>query len=371
MQKLKNNADMEEKIEDVVDKQTKEFIINLQIMQKKLYKKYVRNNKLCEAIEKYTNKNENIVNTPHDKITRIILTEKNEVANLINKQLNLNKMTSIKADEIEEYKTSFITSDYHNRAADIVYKSLKYEGVYFLIEHQTKIDYSMPVRIAEYQVEIMRSVLHNIKINNRKYIIPTIFVIIVYNGKTKWNAKQYLQECQAKIPGIEIEALGTYKVMDASQYTDAELFKEKGILPKILIVERKEELEDVKEYCEKIAETNLTWEEMELFNRYVYTILGNKFGQLEVKDILEKINNKKEGNTMLEDVLDRAIKKERREGKREGKSEGKREGRLEGILENRKYMIIQMIKNNLSDTLIKSISGVKDKELEKIKKEMQ
>lgn len=349
MLRLKHNAYTEEKLEDIVDSQTKEFMINLHIVQQKLYREYITKNKICENFEQY-----NIVNTPHDKITKIILKEKKEVANVINKQLNLRDMSLIKPDEIEEYKTNFITSDYHNRAADVVYKSLKYEGIYFLIEHQTKIDYSMPVRIAEYQVEIMRSVLHDIKINKRKNIVPTIFVIIVYNGKKRWNAKQYLEACQAKIPGVAVEALGTYKIMDASRYTDEELFEEKGILPKILIVERKERIEEVRKYCEKIAETNLTWEEIELFNRYVYTILGNKFGQEEVKKILEKINNKKEENTMLEDVLDRAIKKERKEGRKEGI----------------KSMIIQMINNNLNDTLIKAISGVSDKELEKIKREM-
>ena len=48
--------------------------------------------------------------------------------------------------------------DFKYKQVDIVYK-IKGEEIYFLVEHQTKVDYSMPYRILKYEVEIIESVI--------------------------------------------------------------------------------------------------------------------------------------------------------------------------------------------------------------------
>ena len=99
------------------------------------------------------------------RIIKLILKEKignKEVERLVNKieggkkenaVLIINKATNakIKIEDIEKYKSSFINKLFQNREADTVYK-MKDKNIFFLIEHQTKIDYSMTFRILEYQV---------------------------------------------------------------------------------------------------------------------------------------------------------------------------------------------------------------------------
>ena len=81
----------------------------------------------------------------HDKSIRMLLKDRNEATGFINKVVfNEEK---IKIGDIEEYTENFITSNYKDKVADIVYKYCPIDGVYFLIEHQTKIDQNMPILI--------------------------------------------------------------------------------------------------------------------------------------------------------------------------------------------------------------------------------
>ena len=88
--------------------------------------------------------NYHYVNNLHDKIFRKVLDNKKEAVQIINKVLK--KEDKITEKEIEKYTSSYISSNLRNSEADIVYK-IKDKEIFFLIEHQTKIDYSMPYRI--------------------------------------------------------------------------------------------------------------------------------------------------------------------------------------------------------------------------------
>src|SRR5699024_4087007 len=90
----------------------------------------------------------------HDKLFREILNRNKEIVRLINRYIKPKK--ELTEEMIEKYDTKFITSIYEKREADIVYK-LKGKEVFFLIEHQTKVDKFMPYRILEYSLEIIRT----------------------------------------------------------------------------------------------------------------------------------------------------------------------------------------------------------------------
>lgn len=94
-----------------------------------------------------------------------MLANSQEAANLIN--LALKKEDLIKSSQIEQYKSSFVTKDYKNRESDIVYKDNINKGIYYLIEHQSKQDKMMPMRIAEYSIEIIKEALDFAKRNKK------------------------------------------------------------------------------------------------------------------------------------------------------------------------------------------------------------
>ena len=60
------------------------------------------------------------VNNQHDKIFRKILSKEKEAVVIINSAINVKP--EIRPEEIEEYKSSFVTDLLENREADIIYK---------------------------------------------------------------------------------------------------------------------------------------------------------------------------------------------------------------------------------------------------------
>ena len=90
------------------------------------------------------------------------------------KFINKTLKTKFIEEELEKYNSSFVNKIFQNREADIVYK-LKDKNIFILLEHQTKIDFSMSYRILEYQMAIIKSAVDEKKLNTKEYKIPLEF----------------------------------------------------------------------------------------------------------------------------------------------------------------------------------------------------
>ena len=88
------------------------------------------------------------VNQKYDKTFRGILKDKKEMSKFLKHFIGL----EVKPENLEIYNSNFINKHYERRESDIIYKNQK---IYFLIEHQSKVDKNMPQRILEYCMEIM------------------------------------------------------------------------------------------------------------------------------------------------------------------------------------------------------------------------
>ena len=79
---------------------------------------------------------------------------------------------------LELYESSIISKNYLNREADIVYKR-KDMDVFFLIEHQSRIDYDMPIRIIEYSTGIITNYWRSCKNKKRDRLYPLVIPIVL------------------------------------------------------------------------------------------------------------------------------------------------------------------------------------------------
>lgn len=139
------------------------------------------------------------IDNEHDKLFKDLLSDKEETRKFINKFLKLPE--PLKQNELELYNSSYITSEYKSKEADIVYKK-KDEDIFFLIEHQSTVDISMPYRIKNYAVEILRTAVDKSKIHQIDYEYPLVVAIVLYTGDKKWNAKLKFEDMQKKLPRV-------------------------------------------------------------------------------------------------------------------------------------------------------------------------
>ena len=331
------------------------------------YEKEYRRKRDQQKLEKHQLNEENEtydkINHPHDKTVRLMLSNSQEAANLINLAL---KTDFVKANQIEQYKSSFVTKQYKNRESDIVYKDLKNKGIYYLIEHQSKQDKMMAVRITEYSLEIIRSALDLMKKEKREEF-PTVIPIVLYTGKGKWKIPQSLEDVQVKLADINLPSIGSYKLIDINTYSDDDLIKAKGALPKVLLMEKStKNINKVKEIMNKMEKAKLTKEETEMLSVYITNVVRDKDNRL-ADELLEKINKEREEENMgdfgqvLVDYIHESVAKGER--KRRKKTE-KKDGKIEGAKATRIEVITRMLKDNLKIELIKKYANATDKDIE-------
>lgn len=349
---------------------TEIFTIKEYVLYKKMY--ILKDIKLKEDKSEYY-----YVNNTHDKIFRKALDNKNDAVQIINRVLSQEER--ILPEEIQKYKSSYISNNLKNSEADIVYK-LKNKDVFFLIEHQTKIDYSMPYRILKYEVEIIESALEKKRYKNKDYEYPVIIPIVLYTGDRKWNAKLDLREVQLKWKKYQGIELSRYSVLDINQIDNNELLKEKDIISKLMIIEKsknkKEFKENIIKICKELNKNKGYYEkeEKEFLSKAIKTIIYKNMQKEKIKEIIGKIDIwEEEDNMRVVEMLRKELEKDRAEARKlglnEGLKEGRKEGKKEGIREGREIvqkMITNMVKNNFPISIISSISGLKETEIKKM-----
>ena len=303
---------------------------------------------------KYDNKK---INHIHDKTFRKILDDKKEFTIFINKIFNLEE--KLEEKDIEKYNRKFVSVDFTNQESDVIYK-LKNKEIFILVEHQTKIDKKMPIRILKYELEIIRSRMDE----NNRLEFPIIIPIVLYTGKQRWNAKINYPSYNSELARYRGLKKVEYNLVDINDYTIEDLYKENSILTKIMILEKSnkyiEIINNVDKIVNKVYDSKLytqTQKEMllNILNNTMINIVGNK----KMKEYKIKLEG---GENML--ALYEMIENERNEIYSTGIKEGKVKGKIEGIKAIAKKMLRMKFDK---DTIIKA-TGIKEDELENLKK---
>lgn len=303
---------------------------------------------------KYDNKK---INHIHDKTFRKILDDKKEFTIFINKIFNLEE--KLEEKDIEKYNRKFVSVDYTNQESDVIYK-LKNKEIFILVEHQTKIDKKMPIRILKYELEIIRSRMDE----NNRLEFPIIIPIVLYTGKQRWNAKINYPSYNSELARYRGLKKVEYNLIDIKDYTIEDLYKENSILTKIMILEKSnkyiEIINNVDKIVNKVYDSKLytqTQKEMllNILNNTMINIVGNK----KMKEYKIKLEG---GENML--ALYEMIENERNEIYSTGIKEGKVKGKIEGI----KAIAKKMLRMKFDKNTIMKATGIKEDELENLKK---
>jgi predicted transposase/invertase (TIGR01784 family) len=111
---------------------------------------------------------------------------------------------NINEKELVEINTEMIDEKFKKRESDVVYRTkLKDREVifYVLLELQSSVDFTMPLRLLEYMLLILKYVFENTPKSKRElkgYRLPVVIPIVMYNGADRWSAvqtfKEYLQD---------------------------------------------------------------------------------------------------------------------------------------------------------------------------------
>lgn len=221
-----------------------------------------------------------------------------------------------------------------------------------MVEHQTKIDYAMPLRILEYENEIMRSAIENEKINRKNYKLPLIIPIVLYAGRKKWDAKTYIGEVQEQLEGYEEIEFARYNVIDINNLNNQELLKEESLLSKIMLLEKTKNNEELIKCLDKVSDeisNNRFYldNQKEILITIIDIVLKKKVGKEKAEEIIKKLKGGNQNMFAFLEMIDRENERIKKEG----------------IKEYKKIIIKKLKSMNYSEEEIKKIMNVSNKEL--------
>lgn len=277
---------------------------------------------------------------------------------------------------LPERKYIFTYSDYLLVTGQIEeYERVKDKDIYFLIEHQTKIDYNMPFRMLEYSVEITRRAMKNMK-KCQEYKYPLILPIVIYTGNRKWLVStRYSNEvanmAEIYIKGIDIE----YKVIDINEFEMDELLMKNTNLTRAMALEKCKNPKELFECFSKIIKNSNTKGELE----NIREILKYLYEKVEVNDfmkIMRIIEEKEEENmsTIQERVRDWFNEAEAQKNEAIAKANEAvaqlKEKEEETRKETLKEVITRMLKIQLTYDTIEQLTGASIEEIKKVRDEL-
>lgn len=319
----------------------------------------IQNNSIsfCEKSETYYNSK---IDKKHDKLFKDLFNNKEEIAKFITKYLNLK--VAITKNDIEPYKTEYVTSTFESEEADVVYK-MKNNKIFFLIEHQSTIDRAMPYRIQEYKMQIIRQEIDKEKIHRRDYIFPKVIAIVLYTGENVWKTPEQIEDIQAKLFGYE-ENNKNFNLIDVNRYTKEELLADDLITSKAMLMEKSKDTKEVIQNL-NLAGDSIIEQKIELGEHFIDVlakfILSGEAKE-EAEKVLKKIKNGKVENKEMYN-FERIIKNEYKKKIKEGKAMGRTEAKKEMIknLYAMDFSIDTIVQaTNMNNSEVKQILGLTD-----------
>ena len=241
-------------------------------------------------------------------------------------------------DSLREGPAEYVTDDLRRRLSDVVWSIDRRAAdgsvrtIQVLIEHQSSVDHSMPMRFLNYS-----SLMYQRKYRDRRWrkgdTVDQVLHVVLYNGATRWDAPRSLAEMvpgSAEHDGPAQLAL-SYDVVDLVA-AEADDLPRPNLITWMAEVERSRRAGELAERVRELGQWLAAEDEPELTKSFDLWLgaLGEKWG-VE----LPSIRDYKETSAMLLERIDRWGAELRQEGRLQGRQEGRQEGQREGELKGR------------------------------------
>ncbi|MGL5676406.1 MAG: Rpn family recombination-promoting nuclease/putative transposase [Cellulosilyticaceae bacterium] len=170
------------------------------------------------------------------------------------------------AEGLVQDKSYYVIRDYEEMEADVVYTAT-IDGqeviFYILLELQSTVDYSMPIRLFTYTSEIWRKYLKKHtkeEVKRKDFKLPAVVPIILYNGEAKWTVEKSFKEKihRADLFGnhvIDFE----YILINVNKFKEEDLMAIENVVSAIFLLDQKV---DAKEFVRRAANVVKEFQQM-------------------------------------------------------------------------------------------------------------
>lgn len=238
---------------------------------------------------------------------------------------------------LRNHSGEYITPSLKKKTQDLVWSArlrphddLIY--LYILLEFQSSVDHSMPVRMLHYVAALYDQLIKNKQLKLHKDRLPLVFPLVLYSGENTWRAQLSLQELLPRVPGYlrKYQPQLDYYLIDEVRLNREVLGQQGSILANLLATRNAENPQDWQFGMERLFTLFNQHPQSDLIRRSINLWLRNELKQRNTPDILEFENWLMEVNPMARTTFDDWKQEWHAEGVLEGIKEGLHKGLNKG-----------------------------------------
>ncbi len=300
----------------------------------------------------------NNMNNIHDKSYKDLYSKREVALDLFKNISNAKWVKDLKAEDLTLSNSHYITADYEEKEADIVYKAnINNNEVvfYILLEFQSSVDYTMPLRLLFYMCEILKEHAVNAKYKkyNKNIKIPAVIPIVLYNGEKVWDVPKQFRKMiyNENLFGNNILNF-EYDVFDINndkKLTKEKLIDLKNVTAAIFLLDQKM---DAMEFLERIKVIALYFNslndtEIKAIKKWIKNTVVNPLAESAIKILESKREDVELMVARNAFILDEMKEKAEREGMAKGIEQGIKQGIEKGIRQGIEQGIQQGIEQGI------------------------
>ncbi|MCG5102675.1 Rpn family recombination-promoting nuclease/putative transposase [Oceanobacillus sp. APA_J-5(13-2)] len=281
-------------------------------------------------------------------------------------------MNFLDTDTLKLEKDSFINKELEENYSDLLFSTAiagKKGYVYFLFEHKSYADQTVTFQLLKYMAELWDAKMRKENLKT----VPPVIPLVLYHGKSNWDTPDKLSKLIANYDDLPPEIchfIPNYQFLlfDFTDYLDEEIKGEARVRIVITMLRDIRKAETIQELLEVMDKTIFYLRELEDKQagiEYFETMLHYIFSAAtnvtrgNMDEISKKIKqNYPEGSGIMMSLADML--------REEGKKEGKKQGVEEGKREMKEILVKNSIEKGLDFRVIEEITGLPQKEIQKI-----
>ena len=331
----------------------------------------------------------------HDSFFKKIFSDKNNIKSFLTIALPEDLLKNIELDKIDIDPTGYVSEDMKGSFSDMVVKT-KIKGdkegkgkdkkkgkkkgkeipadIYLIFEHKSYRDKNIYFQLLKYMYMTWEQDYREGK--ELRVIIPLVF----YHGRGKWRLKREFNSIFKVKDEIRKYLLNyEYLLFDTNEW-DLEDEKNRGIRNNVMLMSGlllmksvfSEDYEGIKRVFDLWAKMGFKDKKL-IITFLLYMTVTKDIEPVELKRLIKEKNIG--GDEIMQTLGMRWYEEGRQEGIQEGIEKGimkgiekgKLEGKLEGELERARKVAKNMLMRGLNIKLISEVTGLSEKEVEKIK----
>ena len=232
-----------------------------------------------------------------------------------------------------------------------------------IIEFQSTVDKSIPVRL-----QLYISMLHDLMLRNgHKGNLPVVFPIVLYTGTKPWTIPDNTSKLIGH--GVLLEHISPlkYYCLEERNISEERAKQLKGVYAAITIANKQENEEFLREKIDVFLDL-IQDDDREALRAFV-SYLGNMFGQVLTDEDIDQINNPlkvKEGIMHLAERIEQNNLRRIEQVRQESIEQGKQEGIERGMQEGKKETARNMLAEGYPLEAVQRITGLSPEELKSL-----